>query len=60
MNCTTCRHSRPALTEEEDGTVIPINECWRYPPFMIWTGEELLSVRPQVTEVDTCGEHDEA
>lgn len=57
MSCPTCRHSRPILVDDEGSDdLVPMMECWRYPPTVVATDEGILAIRPEVTETDTCGE----
>jgi hypothetical protein len=63
VTCITCRHSRANLDDyaDEDEEATPVLECWRYPPLMVPlvtdTIYEVVAIRPQVAETDTCGEH---
>jgi hypothetical protein len=63
MTCITCKHSRPNLDDyADDGEdATPVLECWRYPPLMVPLATddatyEVVAIRPQVAETDTCGE----
>ena len=58
--CAECRYSMPNLMdydENGDEVVTPVLECRRFPPLMVALEDELVAIRPQVAETDTCGEY---
>lgn len=53
--CPECVWSRVIANGVDER---PRLECWRYPPTMVWVGDQIVRVRAQVDEDEYCGEFD--
>lgn len=49
----TCRNCK---YYETDGKQEDVGACYRFPPVPLAYGQELATVRPMVTDKDSCGE----